>query len=84
MDEHVPQFLDDRDAGIKILKSQTASGKTERIINYLLTKVDLEKAKVIYAAPKHSNLEEVETRLLGKATFNQIALIHRCPQKEVR
>lgn len=57
MDEHVPQFLDDRDAGIKILKSQTASGKTERIINYLLTKVDLEKAKVIYAAPKHSNLE---------------------------
>lgn len=83
MDEHVSQFLDDRVAGIKILKSQTASGKTERIINYLLRNVDLEKNKVIYAAPKHSNLEEVETRLFGKATFNQKALIHRCPQKEV-
>lgn len=82
LDEKVPQFLADKTPDIKILKSQTGSGKTQRIIDCVLSQ-DLEHQKIIYAAPKHSNLVEVEKRLQDKAAFHQQALIKRCPEKEV-
>ena len=83
LDEQTPLFLSDRSGGVKILKSQTGSGKTHRIIDYVLTQIDLAQCKVIYAAPKHSNLIEVEQRLLAQAKPWQSGLIKRCPEKEV-
>lgn len=83
MDEAVPAFLNDRTGNVRILKSQTGSGKTKRVIDWLLSLEDLHTRKIIYAAPKHSNLEEFEERFLSKANFNQNGLIHRCPPKEV-
>lgn len=83
LDEKIPEFLADAQGGVKILKSQTGSGKTQRIIDYVLSNVDLERSKVIYAAPKHSNLKEVEQRLLSKAKPYQFELIKRCPEKEI-
>lgn len=83
LDEKIPEFLADAQGGVKILKSQTGSGKTQRIIDYVLSSVDLERSKVIYAAPKHSNLKEVEQRLLAKAKPYQFELIKRCPEKEI-
>lgn len=83
MDEVVPAFLNDRTGNVRILKSQTGSGKTKRIIDWLLSLEDLQNRKIIYAAPKHDNLKEFEERFLAKASFNQNGLIHRCPPKEV-
>lgn len=83
LDKEIPAFLADRQGGVKILKSQTGSGKTQRIIDYVLSSIDLERSKVIYAAPKHSNLKEVEQRLLAKAKPYQFELIKRCPEKEI-
>lgn len=82
LDAHIPQVLDDAEAGMKVLKSQTGSGKTERIIRWLLRQ-NLDSRRIIYAAPKHSNLKEVEHRLLARASFEQRGLIHRCPEKEI-
>lgn len=59
MDENVPAMLDS--PGITYLKSQTGSGKTERILRYLAA-YPLDKKKVIYAAPTHKALEEFEER----------------------
>ena len=83
MDRHVPSFLADATPGIQVLKSQTGSGKTHRIIDYILNQADIGSNKIIYCAPKHSNLAEVEQRLLAKATFAQSSRIHRCPAREV-
>jgi len=83
MDEAVPAFLNDRTGSIRILKSQTGSGKTKRVIDWLLSLKDLQDRKIIYSAPKHDNLKEFEERFLAKASFNQTGLIHRCPPKEV-
>lgn len=83
MDETVPAFLNDRTGNIRILKSQTGSGKTARVIDWLLGLSDLHERKIIYAAPKHDNLKEFEERFLKKANFNQKGLIYRCPPKEV-
>ena len=83
MDEAVPAFLNDRTGSIRILKSQTGSGKTKRVIDWLLSLEDLQDRKIIYSAPKHDNLKEFEERFLARANFNQSGLIHRCPPKEV-
>lgn len=83
MNETVPAFLNDRTGSIRVLKSQTGSGKTSRVINWLLGLPDLHERKIIYSAPKHDNLKEFEERFLAKANFNQSGLIHRCPPKEV-
>lgn len=83
LDEQVPQFLKDDTGDMRILVSQTGSGKTKRIIDYLLNDFDLSSKKVIYAAPKHSNLKEVEERMREQASFNQLGLIRRCPEKEI-
>lgn len=82
MDTNVPAFLNDREPKLKVLKSQTGSGKTKRIIDYILWCCNLEKRKVIYAAPKHSNLLEVEGRLKQKATLSQVEHIFRLPEKD--
>lgn len=83
MDEAVTAFLNDSTGSVRILKSQTGSGKTKRVIDWLLSLADLHERKIIYAAPKHDNLKEFEERFLAKANFNQTGLIHRCPPKEV-
>lgn len=83
MDETVPAFLNDRTGNVRILKSQTGSGKTARVIDWLLALPDLHDRKIIYSAPKHDNLKEFEERFLARANFNQSGLIHRCPPKEV-
>lgn len=83
MDEAVPAFLNDRTGSIRILKSQTGSGKTKRVIDWLLSLKDLQDRKIIYSSPKHDNLKEFEERFLAKANFNQTGLIHRCPPREV-
>lgn len=83
LDSNVPQFLADLTGDMKILVSQTGSGKTKRVIDYLLESFELQSKKVIYAAPKHSNLKEVEERMQQQASFEQLGLIHRCPEKEI-
>lgn len=83
MDENCKALLDDKEGDIKLLKSQTGSGKTKRIIDWLLSNPNLKNQKVIYASPKHSNLKEFEERFLAQASFPQRGLIHRCPEKEV-
>lgn len=82
MDANVPSVLDDKEPGIKVLKSQTGSGKTKRIIDWLLSSVSPTIDKVIYSAPKHSNLKEVEERYKAQAGFSA-PRIYRCPEKEV-
>lgn len=64
MDENVPKFLSSD--GISYLKSQTASGKTERIIRYLINQ-DLTKKKIIYCAPTHNCLREFKERFEAAA-----------------
>lgn len=82
MDEHVPLFLSDRTPRLKVLKSQTGSGKTKRVIDYILHRCNLSRCKVIYCAPKHSNLAEVESRLLQGASAVQSEHIFRLPERE--
>ena len=79
MDENVPKFLSS--GGITYLKSQTASGKTERIIRYLIEQ-DLTKKKIIYCAPTFNCLKEFKERFLAAAasTFETkpIYLMPKC------
>ncbi len=57
--KEMPRLLDDE--GIVYIKSQTASGKTYHVIQWLL-KQDLTKKKIIYSAPRYTNMEEFKER----------------------
>lgn len=83
MNENCKALLDDTEGDIKLLKSQAGSGKTKRIIDWLISNKNLGDMKIIYAAPKHSNLKEVEERYKAQANLSQSLLLHRCPEKEV-
>lgn len=45
------------------IKSQTASGKTYHVIQWLL-KQDLTKKKIVYSAPRYTNLDEFKGRFI--------------------
>ena len=61
MKKEMPRLLSDDN--IWYIKSQTASGKTYHVIQWLLRQ-DLNKNKVIYSAPRYSNLYEFKDRFL--------------------
>ena len=48
------------------IKSQTASGKTEQIVRYLASSASESLGKIIYAAPTHQNIREMEERIRRK------------------
>ena len=64
--EEMPRLLDKK--GIIYIKSQTASGKTYHVIQWLLQQ-DLSKKKIIYSAPRYTNLDEFVERFT--AAFNE-------------
>jgi hypothetical protein len=59
LDERFPVLLDDE--GIVYIKAQTACGKTHRVIHWLL-KQDLTQKKIVYSAPRYTNISEFEER----------------------
>lgn len=59
LDERFPVLLDDD--GIVYIKAQTACGKTHRVIHWLL-KQDLTQKKIVYSAPRYTNISEFEER----------------------
>lgn len=58
----MPRLLDDK--GIWYIKSQTASGKTYHVIQWLLRQ-DLKQKKYVYSAPRYTNLEEFRERFIA-------------------
>lgn len=64
--EEMPRLLSEE--GIVYIKSQTASGKTYHVIQWLLRQ-DLTKKKIIYSAPRYTNLEEFIERFT--AAYNE-------------
>lgn len=65
--QEMPRLLDEE--GTRYIKSQTASGKTYHVIQWLLRQ-DLTKKKVIYSAPRYTNMEEFRERFI--AAYNAI------------
>lgn len=63
--EEMPRLLSEK--GIIYIKSQPASGKTYHVIQWLLQQ-DLTKIKVIYSAPRYTNMDEFVERFT--AAFN--------------
>lgn len=59
LDREMPRLLND--GGIVYIKAQPACGKTHRVIHWLLEQ-DLKSKKIIYSAPRYSNMEEFEER----------------------
>ena len=53
--EDMPRLLSED--GIVYIKSQTASGKTYHVIQWLL-KQDLSKKKIIYSVPRYTNMDD--------------------------
>lgn len=62
LDDEFPRLL--ASDGITYIKAQPASGKTHRVINYLLDNIDLSEKKVIYAVPTYNNIDEFQKRFL--------------------
>ena len=62
----MPRLLDEK--GIVYIKSQTASGKTYHVIQWILRQ-DLSKKKIIYSAPRYTNMEEFRERFI--AAYNE-------------
>ena len=76
MDVNVPEILST--PGMTYLKSQTGSGKTERILRYL-AQLNLYEKKVIYAAPTHAGLREFEERFKALSDLP----IYRLPEQNL-
>lgn len=76
-DEQIPAFLQEK-GGIKYIECQTGAGKTERIINYLLS-LDLSQQKIIYSVPTYGLIDEFIERL-EKTTFDMNCLHY--PKKQ--
>ena len=64
--EEMPRLLSEK--GIVYIQSQTASGKTYHVIQWLLQQ-DLEHKKIIYSAPTYNTLEEFRERFT--AAYNE-------------
>lgn len=64
--EEMPRLLNDK--GIIYIKSQPASGKTYHVIQWLIQQ-DLSKKKIIYSAPRYTNMDEFVERFT--AAFNE-------------
>lgn len=61
LDREMPRLLDD--GGIVYIKAQPACGKTHRVIHWLLGQ-DLTQKKIIYSAPRYTNIQEFEERFI--------------------
>ena len=59
--EKMPELLSSK--GITYICSQTACGKTEHAIRWMLTQ-DLENKKIIYSVPTYSLIEEFQNRFI--------------------
>jgi len=59
LDSIIPEQLEAK--GISYVEAQTACGKTERIIRWLLSQ-DLSKKKIIYSAPTYNMIGDFEER----------------------
>lgn len=59
LDEKFPLLLSEK--GITYIKAQTACGKTERVIRWLLDQ-DLENKRIIYSAPTYNTIDEFVKR----------------------
>ena len=80
MDDIVPKVINSK--GFTYFKSQTASGKTKRIIDALV-KDSFFINKVIYAVPTHVLAQEIEERLNATVEASGVDLpIYRVPQRE--
>lgn len=62
LQEEMPRLLDGK--GIIYIKSQPASGKTYHVIQWILRQ-DLTKKKIIYSAPRYTNMEEFRERFIA-------------------
>lgn len=60
--EQMPQLLNS--GGVVYIQSQTASGKTQHIIEWILQQ-DLTKKKIIYSTPRYTNIEEFKERFFA-------------------
>ena len=67
LQEKMPQLLDNK--GIVYIKSQTASGKTHYVIQWLLRQ-DLKNKKIIYSAPRYTNMDEFKERFIK--AYNEV------------
>ena len=78
MDTTIPKVLNER--GFTYFKSQTASGKTERIIQTIV-KESFRTNKIIYAVPTHALAKEIEARLKRAAADSASDLaVYRVPE----
>lgn len=80
MDENVGRVINDK--GFTYFKAQTASGKTERIIQALVNNSFFTN-KIIYAVPTHILAKEIEERLNKAIEEQGVELdVYRVPQRE--
>lgn len=62
LNEQMPQMLSE--SGLAYIQAQTACGKTERVIKWLLEQ-DLTQRKIIYSVPRYSNITEFRDRFIA-------------------
>ena len=69
LDERMPQLLGQ--SGITYIKAQTACGKTERVIQWLLEQ-DLSSKRIIYSAPTYNTIDEFIFRFKKCLVLNDL------------